>query len=881
MSTQVDAASDEPLPLPPPSPSPSIAPEADRDVEARPTTPPTTEAATPATVKRTPTVNKASSHKLGPKNTLYEEKILAEMGACYVRMPYTRFMKTFVQVSGVAEPDLSAEQLQSMSEKFKSVPAAGVEWLMYAPLCASLDEAAALAYNQVVAAAAGVVNRTTDQTTANATNEAASEACPPKSDRKHYIFKDTSDTPESSGDDLKIDISMYPDTLSAREAYMHDVAPEKLQQRPYAARGAWAWMTMGVEVKRTENAAAFYFEGEDLLRDSDVGKVAQAQLAKYATQIMVRQHRTFVFILYFADKKACITRWDRNGCIVSSSVNYKKEPEKILNFVYRLALMEDCGLGYDTSAVLATEAELEALRKIRPKNPYARDCADEVLDNRVFYPLYKVTCDDLGGHSQSKYFIGKHSVASYSPTGRATKGYVTFDAQRTRLCFLKDYWRPKSSKILPELKIYEELAAHNVHYVAKAIGGGDVGDQCTVTQRYFKWLAEVPLKRCHSRLVLNLARPLEKYTSSSELVVLVFDALRGHEEAWTKAGILHRDISVDNIMRVVHQDDEEDLVMEGILNDWDLCKRKSELEQEARQHGRSGTWAFMSALALQYPLKPYDLADDLEAFIHVISYCCLRFHRHNMTNHEIGVPELTRKDLIIQNGENSWLSNFVWMHFDISNEHKGGISSGGEAKLTSNIFGLPGFTLDPDYVSPVLIDLLGNLYELLKTHYSGINFQELTRYGIQKTLPHTRPAPALDAKAQMEVVQPKLPIIPGLQAKAKVTRQVPLVVTPKPKPRGSQVLSTHEGIVEVFQNALDVIAEDLYEGKPFQLDTTQDQFVGIRELAGIPPKLESGSKRKSESEHIGRPKRSRFNDLGELPEGTEEEKDDAEEVPDA
>ena len=61
----------------------------------------------------------------------------------------------------------------------------------------------------------------------------------------------------------------------------------------------------------------------------------------------------------------------------------------------------------------------------------------------------------------------------------------------------------------------------------------------------------------------------------------------GHEEAWTKAEILHRDISDNNIMRVVNQDEEEDVDVNGILIDWDLCKYKSDLGQQATQHGRS------------------------------------------------------------------------------------------------------------------------------------------------------------------------------------------------------------------------------------------------------------------------------------------------------
>ena len=71
--------------------------------------------------------------------------------------------------------------------------------------------------------------------------------------------------------------------------------------------------------------------------------------------------------------------------------------------------------------------------------------------------------------------------------------------------------------------------------------------------------------------------------SSQSLTLLV----EGHKEAWEKAGILHCDISENNIMYVVNQDDDEDSDIEGILIDWDLCKYKSDLSQKATQYGRS------------------------------------------------------------------------------------------------------------------------------------------------------------------------------------------------------------------------------------------------------------------------------------------------------
>ena len=53
-----------------------------------------------------------------------------------------------------------------------------------------------------------------------------------------------------------------------------------------------------------------------------------------------------------------------------------------------------------------------------------------------------------------------------------------------------------------------------------------------------------------------------------------------HEEAWKKAQVLHRDISLSNILIDIETG-------EGILNDWDLAKYKKHLESGPTRHAFS------------------------------------------------------------------------------------------------------------------------------------------------------------------------------------------------------------------------------------------------------------------------------------------------------
>lgn len=201
------------------------------------------------------------------------------------------------------------------------------------------------------------------------------------------MFKDTSAWTEAIKDEIKPDLAMYPDTNDALAVlgYTRDMEA--------TARRAWTRMTMPIEAKYTAESSAFHFEeGQGLLRNSRKGREAQTQIAKYVSEIMVHQHRTFVFLLSICQTKARITRWDRAGCIVSKPFDFVEEPGKLLNFVFRLALMSQSELGHDTTAVLATEEEVERLTTMVHVNEYARECAEKILDpeTRMIYPIYKV-----------------------------------------------------------------------------------------------------------------------------------------------------------------------------------------------------------------------------------------------------------------------------------------------------------------------------------------------------------------------------------------------------------------------------------------------------------------------------------------------------------
>ncbi|KAI0704238.1 hypothetical protein C8T65DRAFT_741193 [Cerioporus squamosus] len=263
-----------------------------------------------------------------------------------------------------------------------------------------------------------------------------------------------------------------------------------------------------------------------------------------------------------------------------------------------------------------------------------------------------------------------------------------------RAIFIKETWRSDSVDIIPEGEHYKVMWSKALHenassdesedvagaapsarkaYIPTPICMGDVVSPVQVAQipaertidsgvsspSGTSQTADVPrvqrtltqdlagsngsrdLPRIHHRLALKeICSTLEDFSDSYELMAGVYFALVAHQFAWIKCGILHRDISVGNIL-LCHFDGDTTGTRLGLLADWDLAKTREQLEkQQATQKSQSGTWQFMSALLQKYANKPHELADDLESFLHMLNWCAWKYFPHEASDDRMNLATM-------------------------------------------------------------------------------------------------------------------------------------------------------------------------------------------------------------------------------------------------
>ncbi|KAJ2782860.1 hypothetical protein H4R18_002009 [Coemansia javaensis] len=122
--------------------------------------------------------------------------------------------------------------------------------------------------------------------------------------------------------------------------------------------------------------------------------------------------------------------------------------------------------------------------------------------------------------------------------------------------------------------------------------------------------------RIHKRVAMTpVGRPLRELASPYELVVAVAHAMRCHSEIVARCGILHRDISPNNIMFVR----ETDGGIRGLLIDFDHAISLTCAPAEARQD-RTGTLPFMSIGNLKQSDVERTALDDWESVIYILCW---------------------------------------------------------------------------------------------------------------------------------------------------------------------------------------------------------------------------------------------------------------------
>jgi len=393
-----------------------------------------------------------------------------------------------------------------------------------------------------------------------------------------------SSTVQMGENQLKPDVAIYADDSERKDEKRTDFSA----------------IEICIELKRSTLHDPFDdADGAPFEKNTELGMSMRGQITAYATAHLGKQFRLFAFSVIILGDMARIMRWERAGSTVTKAFNYKQNPEILINFFRRFASLPRKDRGWDTSVIPIDEAQPPS--DIHSDIVVAARAALNLLPTSSLFCI-QVRATDLPDTSESlefRFYIGGRPPCPYSLIGRSTRGWPVFCAATKQVVFLKDTWRINSDDIEPEGVTYRKLHEKNVQNIATVEASGDVG-YSTVTQlltnELWSKVKEKITGHVHYRLVLKeVGRRLTDFLCTRDLVSAVRDAIIGMSvlviwgfrltmpaalwEAFELAKILHRDISVGNMVIIL---DGNGKFTKALLIDWDLCKDITKLGPRRR-----------------------------------------------------------------------------------------------------------------------------------------------------------------------------------------------------------------------------------------------------------------------------------------------------------
>ncbi|VDC00969.1 unnamed protein product [Peniophora sp. CBMAI 1063] len=361
---------------------------------------------------------------------------------------------------------------------------------------------------------------------------------------------------------------------------------------------------------------------------------ARGQLSSYTLHQFQHQDCTHAFSVLIFGLQARLLRTDHSGVIVTEAFDYTKG-DLFTEFLWRFDRALDGDgtgkAGVDTSVTPLAQDD-DVVLKARQAFANAEDELPYVITPET--PLRKIivwdeyTCAPSEAPPARELIVAPSVQHSFSPLGRYTLSFPAYDPETNSVCWMKDAWRIAVDGFEKEGDTYAKLTKLEgiEGLIPEVLCAGDVRDsegkkQATETQDHVgaDWAAHTYNihRYVHYRIVFKtIGRPLTTFKNTKELVQAMADALKAHTIAYNDGDILHRDISINNILIRNGR---------GLLIDWDMCKHLD--KNEPRVPWRTGTWQFIAAQLLDSPRSTtHTLRHDLESFMWLLLYATLRYH---------------------------------------------------------------------------------------------------------------------------------------------------------------------------------------------------------------------------------------------------------------
>lgn len=390
----------------------------------------------------------------------------------------------------------------------------------------------------------------------------------------------------------------------------------------------------------------------------DAATKAWADLARYAREVLSAQD-TRRFVLGFTLCGTLMRIWvfDRLGGVASERFDINVDGLSFISTILGFLWMDEENLGFDPTFITKDN---KRYIEIKRNGIQERLIIGEVMQRTRCIAGRATTCwrAHREGHPQTPLVIkdswqyperdeegemlreatdrGIVNVARYyyhETVQVHDKADSVRDNVRTGLDITtgKKYWpgrsmAPQSRHSIMSAALRESRSGNNNSTAGKKRSSSQTDAPLPSSKRHLssaslaKAAGDDLSDRVHRRVIFcDYGRPIYRASSRSALLAALEGCIKGHESLH-KAGFLHRDISINNLMI---NEDNNNPSWPSFLIDLDLAIKESRVSASGAKE-KTGTRAFMAIGALLG--EQHSFMHDLESFFWVLFWICIHYN---------------------------------------------------------------------------------------------------------------------------------------------------------------------------------------------------------------------------------------------------------------
>ncbi|KAI1112299.1 hypothetical protein F5Y14DRAFT_463577 [Nemania sp. NC0429] len=330
--------------------------------------------------------------------------------------------------------------------------------------------------------------------------------------------------------------------------------------------------------------------------DDDKAYKAHFELARYVRKIFLSQPtRRFVLAFTLCGSWMRLWEFDRLGGIASHRFDINKNGQRFVSTIFGFLWMDDEALGFDPTIV---KTDRQQYIGVKHNEKAKRLVLDELIKPAGFIGRATDSWQSLGRNEEGK-----------SPD-RNNEGELLQEATALGITNVARHYSHKTVRV----KAQDDDVVGNIRK----------GLDITQASNY----RNEPLRnRIHRRIVLrHFRKPIYQASSRAALLRALEGCIQGHKSLYEKAGLLHRDISINNLM--INEASEE-TSFSSFLIDLDHAVKADQTEANRTEASGAkevaGTRPFIATGVLLglHPCHTY--TDDLESFFWVLFWICTHY----------------------------------------------------------------------------------------------------------------------------------------------------------------------------------------------------------------------------------------------------------------